>query len=320
MKIIFMGTPELARECLRALHEKEGVELSAVVTRPDQQKGRGMKLLFSPVKEYALAHGIPVYQPKTLRDGAFQSVLDELQPELIAVAAYGNILPPYVLEYPRYGCINAHGSLLPKYRGASPIQRAILDGERETGITAMRMDSGIDTGELLKKYPCPIEEDDDYGSLSEKLARLAGIALCEAVDALADGTAVFTPQSEEGSCYAAKIEKEDTVLDFSDSAVQLRNRIRALSPEPGAVTKTPDGKLLKLTSSVVLPEASEEAPGTVVFLNPKGSGCMAVACGEGLLGVTGVVPEGKKPMTAGDFIRGRRISVGDRLGETKETE
>ena len=319
MKIIFMGTPELARECLRAVYEKEGVEVAAVVTRPDKQKGRGMKLVFSPVKEYAAEHGIPVYQPKTLRDGLFQEVLDEIQPELIIVAAYGNILPPYVIEYPKYGCINAHGSLLPKYRGASPIQRAIIDGETETGITAMYMDNGLDTGDIIKKYPCAITEDDDYGTVHDKLAILAGKAMCETIDAIEAGTVTRTKQSDEGSNYAAKIEKEDTILDFTGSAWSLWNRIRGLNPDPCAVTKTPDGKLLKITSSKVLeglPDEPQEPqqPGTVITLSPKGQGMMTVVCGEGLLGITGVVPEGKKPMSAGDFIRGRRINIGDLLG------
>ena len=149
MRILFMGTPYLAAETLRALFEKDGVRVAGVVTRPDKPKGRGMKMIPSPVKEFAMEKGIPVYQPKTLRDGSFQPVLEELDPELIVVAAYGNILPPYVLEYPKYGCVNAHGSLLPKYRGAAPIERAIMDGETETGITAMFMDEGLDTGDMI---------------------------------------------------------------------------------------------------------------------------------------------------------------------------
>ncbi|MBQ4194045.1 MAG: methionyl-tRNA formyltransferase, partial [Clostridia bacterium] len=157
MRILFMGTPELAAETLAAIDRKAGADVIGVVTRPDKPKGRGMKMLASPVKEYAEAHGIPVYQPKTLRNGAFDEELRALDPELIVVAAYGNILPHEVLVYPKYGCVNAHGSLLPKYRGASPIQRAILDGERETGITAMYMDDGLDTGDIIEKYPCPIE-------------------------------------------------------------------------------------------------------------------------------------------------------------------
>ena len=315
MRILFMGTPELAAETLAAIDRKAGADVIGVVTRPDKPKGRGMKMLASPVKEYAEAHGIPVYQPKTLRNGAFDEELRALDPELIVVAAYGNILPHEVLVYPKYGCVNAHGSLLPKYRGASPIQRAILDGERETGITAMYMDDGLDTGDIIEKYPCPIEEDDDCGTLTARLAEIAGRAMCDVIDRIEAGTVTRTPQPEEGSSYAAKIEKEDTVLDFTGSARDLANRVRALHPAPCAVTTLPDGSALKITAAkaVESPDASAE-PGTVLSTDGKGTGSITVACGSGALCVTGVVPAGKKNMTAGDFVRGRRVSPGDRWG------
>ena len=317
MRILFMGTPALAAETLRALDEKPQAEIVGVLTRPDKPKGRGMKLIPSPVKEYALEKGIPVYQPKTLRDGAFAATLEELRPELIVVAAYGNILPPYVLNYPVYGCVNAHGSLLPKYRGAAPIQRAILDGERVTGITAMYMDEGLDTGDMIRQYPLPIAEEDDGGTLTEKLGRLAGAAMCDVVDMIMDGNVPRTPQPAEGAVYAQKITKEDEVLDFRLPARALFNRIRALSPEPCAETCLPDGSLLKITAARVengddLPADAE--PGTVVKTNGKGEGGFTVRCGEGFLTVLGVIPTGKKKMTAGDFVRGRKISAGDRLG------
>ena len=315
MRIIFMGTPALAAEVLRAIREKPGTEIVGVVTRPDKPKGRGMKMIPSPVKEYAEAHGLAVYQPKTLKNGAFDEQLALCDPELIVVAAYGNILPHHVLAYPKYGAVNAHGSLLPKYRGASPIQRAIMDGARETGITAMFMDDGLDTGDIIRKYPCPIDDADDCGSLTEKLAKIAGQAMCETIDALEAGTAARTPQPEEGSSYAAKIEKADTVLDFTGSAAVLRNRIRALSPEPYAVTTLPDGSALKITDALAEPETVPGVrPGTVVKIDSKGAGCLRVACGEGTLAVTGVVPEGRKKMTAGEFARGRRIAEGAVLG------
>lgn len=314
MKILFMGTPDLAKECLRAVHEKEGVEIVGVVTQTDKQKGRGMKFVFPPVKEYALEHNLPVYQPKTLRDGAFQEVLDELEPELIIVAAYGKILPPYVLEYPKYGCINAHGSLLPKYRGAAPIQRAIIDGETQTGITSMYMAEGLDTGDMILKLTCPIEETDDFGSLHDKLAVLAGEAMCLTIDRITDGTITREVQPEEGTSYAAKIEKEDTVIDFTRSPRDVVNLIRGLSPMPYAMTKTPDGKLLKLTNAVVVDESCDEEAGKVLELGTSGDGKIVLSCGGGKIAVTGVVPEGKKKMAAADFIRGRKISVGDKLG------
>ncbi len=310
---MFMGTPDLARECLRQVYEKEGVEIVGVVTRADKQKGRGMKFVFSPVKEFALEKGLPVYQPITLRDGAFQSVLDELQPELIIVAAYGNILPKYVLEYPKYGCIHAHGSLLPKYRGASPIQRAIIDGEAVTGITAMYMEEGLDTGDMILKLECPIEENDDFGTLHDKLAALAGQAMCDVIDLIEAGTVTREKQDDSQSCYAAKIEKEDTIADFNKSPRDMVNLIRGISPAPCVVTKTPDGKLLKLPSAKVLKGECDKAPGTVVELDTAGEGKIVVSCGGGLIAVTSVTPEGKKRMAAADYIRGRKINIGDIL-------
>ena len=319
MRILFMGTPYLAAETLRAVHEKEDAEVVGVVTRPDKPKGRGMKLIPSPVKEYAQAHGIPVYQPKTLKDGQFQPVLEELDPELIVVAAYGNILPPYVLEYPKYGCVNAHGSLLPKYRGAAPIERAIMDGEAETGITAMFMDEGLDTGDMIAAYPCPILDEDDGGSLTEKLAALAGRAMCDVIDAIEAGTIVRTPQPEEGSTYAAKISREDQRIDFTKPARDVFNRIRALNPTPSAETTMPDGSVLKITDARVEESGNPEGaePGCVLTADGKGAGRIVIACGKGAVAVTGLIPMGRKKMTAGDFVRGRKIAAGDLLGRTE---
>ena len=315
MRILFMGTPSLAAETLRAVHSKAGVEVVGVVTRPDKPKGRGMKLIPSPVKEYALENGLPVYQPKTLKDGAFREELEALDPELIVVAAYGNILPPYVLDYPKYGCVNAHGSLLPKYRGAAPIERAIMDGESVTGITAMFMDEGLDTGDMIAAYPCPIEEDDDGGTLTEKLSKLAGQAMCDVIDAIEAGTLVRTPQPAEGSTYAAKIGKEDQRIDFTRPAREVFNRIRALNPAPSAETTLPDGTSLKLTDARPVESPSPDAaPGTVLEADGKGAGKIVVACGEGAVAVYGLIPMGRKKMTAGDFVRGRKIAVGDVLG------
>lgn len=313
MRILFMGTPELARVCLSAVYEKDGVTVVGVVTRPDKQSGRGMKLVPSPVKEFATEKGIPVYQPKTLRDGAFFETLDELKPDMIVVAAYGNILPPYVIAYPKYGCINAHGSLLPKYRGAAPIERVIINGERVTGITAMFMDDGLDTGDMILKLECPIDDTDDAGSLREKLSVLAGEAICKVIDMAESG---FIPrEAQDGSLsnYAKKIEKEDEILDFSRSPEEIVNLVRGLSPEPYALTKTPDGKLLKITTAKVGDGTSDAPHGTVVALFGKGDGRISVSCGGGILDITGVVPEGKKKMPASAYINGRKIAVGDVL-------
>ena len=314
MKVLFMGTPDLAMECLRAVYNKDGVEIVGAVTQPDRQKGRGMKMIAPPVKEFALEHGIPVYQPQTLRDGAFMEVLDELKPDMIIVAAYGKILPHYIIEYPKYGCINAHGSLLPKYRGASPIQRALIDGETVTGITAMFMDDGLDTGDMILKLECKIEENDDFGTLHDKLALLAGEAMCEVIDRTNSGTITREKQSDEGASYAAKIEKEDTVVDFSRPAAEIVNLIRGLSPMPCAMTKTPDGKILKLTTARAIDEATSAEVGTVVKLSTVGDGEIVISTGKGLLSVSGVIPEGKKRMSSADFIRGRKVSEGDILG------
>lgn len=313
MKILFMGTPDLAAVCLEAVYNKAGVEVVGVLTQPDKPKGRGMKLVPPPVKVFAEEHGIPVYQPQTLKNGAFEDELKKLDPDMIIVAAYGKILPEYVLDYPKYGCVNAHGSILPKYRGASPIQRAIIDGEKITGITAMYMADGIDTGDIIKIYPCEITPNDDFGSLHDKLAVLAGEAMCDVIDMTESGTITRTKQDDEKSSYAAKIEKEDTVIDFTKNAEDIVNLVRGLSPAPLAVTRTPDGKLLKLTHARLSDMAKTDNAGEVVALSDKGDGEIVLSCGNGCISVTGVVPEGKKPMKSADYIRGRRISVGDIL-------
>lgn len=313
MKILFMGTPDLAAVCLEAVYNKAGVEVVGVLTQPDKPKGRGMKLVPPPVKVFAEEHGIPVYQPQTLKNGAFEDELTKLDPDMIIVAAYGKILPKYVLDYPKYGCVNAHGSILPKYRGASPIQRAIIDGEKVTGITAMYMAEGLDTGDIIKIYPCDITPDDDFGSLHDKLANLAGVAMCDVIDMTENGTITRTKQDDEKSSYAAKIEKEDTVIDFTKNAEDIVNLVRGLSPAPLAVTRTPDGKLLKLTHARLSDMAKTDNAGEVAALSDKGEGEIVLSCGDGCISVTGVVPEGKKPMKSADYIRGRRISVGDIL-------
>ena len=313
MKILFMGTPDLAAVCLEAVYNKADVEVVGVLTQPDKPKGRGMKLVPPPVKVFAEEHGIPVYQPQTLKNGTFEDELKKLDPDMIIVAAYGKILPKYVLDYPKYGCVNAHGSILPKYRGASPIQRAIIDGEKVTGITAMYMAEGLDTGDIIKIYPCDITPDDDFGSLHDKLANLAGVAMCDVIDMTENGTITRTKQDDEKSSYAAKIEKEDTVIDFTKNAEDIVNLVRGLSPAPLAVTRTTDGKLLKLTHARLSDMAKTDNAGEVAALSDKGEGEIVLSCGDGCISVTGVVPEGKKPMKSADYIRGRRISVGDIL-------
>ena len=311
MKILFMGTPDFAVPTLKALHES-GEDIIGVITQPDKPKGRGYELQPPPVKAYALTQGFTVYQPATLRDDAFFELLTELSPELIVVVAFGKILPERVLRYPKYGCINVHGSLLPEYRGAAPMQRAIIDGKTLTGITTMQMDVGLDTGDMLLVSQTPITDEDNFETIHDRLAALGAQTLLDTVAALKAGTLSATVQDDALATYAAKIEKTDCLLTFSDSVRALHCRIRGLSPIPVAFTHTPDGKLLKVPAAVpsTLPVPADTAPGTVISLD---DGMIHVACGDGALALTRVTPEGKRPMDAADFIRGRKISVGDVL-------
>ncbi len=317
IKIMFMGTPEFAEEVLRSVYSKEGCEVCAVVTRPDKPAGRGMKMLSSPVKKFALEHDIPVYQPATLKDGRFIDVLDEIKPELIIVAAYGNILPEYVIEYPEYGCINAHGSLLPKYRGAAPMQRALMEGEKVTGITAMYMDKGLDTGDMILKLECPVTDEDDFGTIHDKLASLGGKAMCDVIDMIWKGEVPREKQNDSESTYASKIEKSETYLDFTRPADEIFNKIRGLSPAPCAATTNADGTLLKIIKAKKSerPDAETYLPGEVVETDMKGDGYFTVRCGDGFIDVTFVQPQGKRAMSSADYLRGRKIVTGQILGE-----
>lgn len=309
MKILFMGTPDFALPSLRALYEA-GEEIIGVVTQPDKPKGRGYTLTPSPIKVYALEKGLPVYQPTTLKGDDFATLLASLDPEMIVVVAFGKILPKNVLDYPKYGCINVHGSLLPKYRGAAPMQRAIMEGEAVTGITTMYMADGIDTGDMLLLRELPIGENDNFEDVHDGLAALGARTLLETVEGLKNGTLDRIKQDDSLSTYAAKIEKEDCLIDFSMDARTLHNRIRGLSPIPLAFTHTPDGKLLKVTKTRLVSEEDTGKPfGTVLSLD----GEIVVACGRGTLAILGVLPEGKGRMSAADFIRGRKLSIGDIL-------
>lgn len=309
MKILFMGTPDFAAVALDAVFAT-GEEIVGVVTQPDKPRGRGYTLMPPPVKVKAEQLGLPVYQPERVRGEEFAELLAKLDPELIFVVAYGKILPKNVLDYPRFGCVNAHASLLPKYRGAAPIQRAIIAGETETGVTAMFMDEGLDTGDMILKKYVPIEDGDNFESVHDKLAAAGAGALCEVIAQIKSGTLERTPQPE-GETYAAKIENIDCRLDFSLPARQLHNIIRGLSPIPLSFTHTPDGKLLKITEASVASETDVTgAPGQVVSTS---GGKIRVACGWGELYILGCQPEGKRRMSAADLINGRRIAVGDIL-------
>ena len=310
MRILFMGTPDFALFSLRALVEA-GEEIIGVVTQPDKPKGRGYALTPPPVKVYATEQNLPLYQPATLKGEEFSAILSALDPELIVVVAYGKILPKNVLDYPKYGCVNVHGSLLPEYRGAAPMQRAIIDGKAETGITTMMMDVGLDTGDMLLVKKMPIEQNDNFETVHDKLGALGAQALIETVAAMKNGTLTRTKQSDEGATYAAKIEKADCLIDFSKSAQEVHDLIRGLSPIPLAFTHTPDGKLLKVTAAEVASEDGEHtAVGEVLSLD---GGKIIVACKKGCVALLSVLPEGKKRMAAADFINGRRIKTGDIL-------
>ena len=310
MKILFMGTPDFALFSLRALVEA-GEQVIGVVTQPDKPKGRGYTLTPPPVKVYAMEQGLPVYQPKTLRDEAFAQLLSELNPDLIVVVAFGKILPQSVLDYPKYGCVNVHGSILPKYRGAAPMQRAIIDGEAETGVTTMMMDVGLDTGDMLLVEKMPIEENDNFETVHDKLGAIGAHALLETVKAMKAGELVRHKQDDSLSTYAAKIEKEDCLIDFSKSAKAVHDLIRGLSPIPLGFTHTADGKMLKIIATEIAERSGSFAPaGTVLSVS---GGKITVACGEGSVALLTVLPEGKKRMQAADFINGRKIAVGDVL-------
>ena len=310
MRILFMGTPDFALFSLKALVES-GEEIIGVVTQTDKPKGRKAILTPPPVKVYAMEQSIPVFQPKTLKDDAFYQLLTELDPDMIVVTAFGKILPQRILDYPKFGCINVHGSLLPEYRGAAPMQRAVMDGKAETGITTMLMDAGIDTGDMLLKAKVTIEETDNFETVHDKLGECSAKLLLETVKLAKEGNLKPIKQDDAGATYAAKIENADCVLDFSKDAKAVHDRIRGLSPIPLSFTRTPDGKMLKIVASEVSKRDNGGKPaGTVIALD---GGRITVACGVGALDLLSVLPEGKKKMGAADFINGRRISVGDVL-------
>lgn len=309
MKIMFMGTPDIAATCLKTLISS-GEDVVAVVTGKDKPRGRGNVMSPTPVRAVAEDAGIRVYTPDTLRDEAFMNILSEIDPELIAVVAYGKILPKSVIDYPKYGCLNVHVSLLPKYRGAAPMQRAIMNGEAETGVTVMHMDEGLDTGDILSQVSFPILPEDDFESIHNLSAGVGADLLVRTIRDIRDGVAVRTPQDPALATYAAKIERADCKIDFTLDSKTVDSRIRGTTPIPGAFCYH-NGKMLKIYKAA--PTGGKGRPGEVISADPKGEGSFTVACGTGALLVKGVIPEGKGRMTAGDFLRGRKISEGDIL-------
>ena len=299
MRILYMGTPDFAVAPLEALCAA-GHEICAVLTQPDKPTGRGYKMTPPPVKVAALAHGIPVYQPETLKNNAIADLLAQVQPELIAVAAYGKILPEYVLNFPKFGCLNVHASLLPKYRGAAPINRCIMEGASETGVTIMYMEKGLDTGDMLLWESTPIRDEDNAESLHDRLAEIGARLLVQTLEQLPHLTPV--KQDDAAHTYAPMLNKSDCRIDFTKSAREVFNQIRGLSPFPGAFT-TLEGKMLKVYAAAVAD--GHGTPGTVI----AGEG-LTVACGEGAVRLTSIKPEGKKAMTDSQYLNGHPITKG----------
>ncbi len=312
MKILFMGTPDFAAVALTRIIEA-GENVIGAVTLPDRPVGRGYKLTPSAVKVCALENGIPVYQPTTLRGEEFAELLAQIGPELIIVAAYGKILPQNVLDYPKYGCINIHGSLLPEYRGAAPMQRAIIDGKAFTGIATMMMDAGLDTGDILLTERVDILPEDNFETVHDKMAEAGGSLMLKTLDRIRAGTLSRTPQSSIGiePTYAAKIEKSECLINFALDADTIHNKIRGLSPFPLSYARMPDGKMLKFVASRVAPCGKREEVGKVVSADKT----LIIACGDGTgrIEITRVLPEGKGRMDAADFLRGRKLTAGDIL-------
>lgn len=307
MKIIFMGTPDFAAASLEALIDSRH-EIQAVVTQPDKPKGRKGELTPSPVKVIAKREGIKVYQPLKVRDEEFVDTLRAYNPDVMVVVAFGQIIPLSILKMPKYGCVNIHGSLLPKYRGAAPIQWAVLDGEKETGITTILMDEGIDTGDILLKKTIKIDADETSGSLFDKLKALGAETILETLDELEKGSITPTKQGESPTAYAKMLTKAMGLIDFTRSAKELDCFVRGMDPWPSAYTLLA-GKTLKLWK-VRAVEKSGKA-GSVIEI---GKESFTIACGEGAIEVLEVQLEGKKRMSAGDFLKGSTLNKGQELG------
>lgn len=310
MKIVFMGTPEFSVETLEKLIEA-GHEILAVVTQPDKPKGRGKAVQYPAVKEAALKHGILVYQPIKVREPEFVGVLKDMNPDVIVVIAFGQILTKEILDIPKYGCINVHASLLPKYRGAAPIQWVVIDGEKETGVTTQRMDVGIDTGDMIMKTVVPIAEEETGGSLHDKLM-VAGAKLCvETLKKLEDNTAVFEKQDDSLSNYVKILNKSIGNIDWTMSAIEIERLIRGLNPWPSAYSKL-NHKTIKIWKAKVIDDNSKYEAGTISAI---GKDFLHIQTGKGLLSILELQLEGKKRMLIEDFLRGVKLEIGTKLGE-----
>ncbi len=298
MNVVFMGTPDFAVVSLNRLIEA-GHNVSAVFTKVDMPRGRKMVMTPPEVKVCALEHGLTVYQPATLKDENVIATIKNLDPDVIVVVAYGKLLPKAVLDIPKYGCINLHGSLLPKYRGAAPIQWTVLNGDKVGGVTTMYMGEGLDTGDIIQKFETEVGENETSGELFRRLAVSGADLLCETIELLGAGTAPRTPQNEEEATYASMLDKSMCIIDWSKSANEVHNLVRGLNPWPIALT-TLEGKRMKIISTRL--SDKKGIPGQVVSVNP-----LTVACGVGSVEVLTLQPEGKKPMDSKSFLMGHKL-------------
>ncbi|WP_447985392.1 methionyl-tRNA formyltransferase [Nitrospira sp. Nam74] len=308
MRIVFMGTPQFAVPSLEALlHSEDSVV--GVVTQPDKPKGRGQTMAISPIKQLAEKAGVPILQPLKMKDPAFLDALRAWQPDLIAVTAFGRILPPVILDLPPKGCVNVHGSLLPKYRGAGPIQWALINGEAETGITTMLMDAGMDTGAMLLQERVPIDAEDTAGSLSEKLGKVGGPLLVETIRRLKAGTLTPRPQDNSQATMAPLLEKEMGQIDWTSAAIHIANRVRGLSPWPGAFTHAGQERWT-IWKVRALGDPTTAEPGTVVGVTKE---AIQVATGLGLLAILELQPANSRRMAVQHYLAGHRLTPGFRL-------
>ena len=308
MRIVFMGTPEFAVPSLEALLQSEDTVVG-VVTQPDKPKGRGQTMATSPIKQLAEKAGVPILQPLKMKDPAFLDALRAWQPDLIAVTAFGRILPPIILEMPSKGCVNVHGSLLPKYRGAGPIQWAVINGERETGITTMLMDAGMDTGAMLLQERVQIDLEDTAGSLSDKLAKVGGPLLIETIRRLKAGTLTPQPQDHSQATMAPLLEKDMGQIDWTSPGTEIANRVRGLAPWPGAFTHAGQERWT-IWKARALTDLTAAEPGTAVAVTKE---AIHIATGRGVLAILELQPANSRRMTVQQYLAGHRLTPGFRL-------
>ncbi len=306
--IVFMGTPEFAVPSLKSIIENK-YHIKAVVTQPDRPKGRGKKITYSPVKLEALRHGLKILQPEKL-SGELTNTLAKLKPDLIVVVAYGKILPERVLSIPPYGCVNVHASLLPEYRGAAPIHRAVINGEKNTGVTTIYMSRGMDTGDIILQRETDIEENETAGSLHNRLAEMGAELLLETLEYIVKGSVLPKEQEHDRATYASPLKREEEIISWEDSAMNIFNQIRGMNPWPGAYTFI-KGKRLKIWGSRVVQKEGSFKPGEVLEINKEG---FKIGTGKGILLVTELQLSGSRKMSAADFLKGSKLEKGDLMG------